>query len=79
MTTLIANSPTHALETLREEYDALAGLCLTRPQIARLLGVNQATVAHLLEQLEAEGVLIETLDHAYRRRETCGRHFTGDD
>lgn len=68
MTTMIANdSMDRSLAALREEYDALAGLCLTRPQIARLLGVDQVAAASLLEQLEAEGVLIETADHGFRR------------
>ena len=68
MATMITNlSADHSLERLREEYESLAGLRLTLTQVARLLDVDQERAAHLLGQLEEEGLLLETSDGLYRR------------
>ena len=66
-TTAAAVSADRDLGTLREEYESLPGLCLTLPQVARLLDVDRTCAAHLLEQLEAEGLLRLTAGGMYRR------------
>ena len=66
-TTAAAVSADRDLGTLREEYESLPGLRLTLPQVARLLDVDRTCAAHLLEQLETEGLLRRTAGGTYRR------------
>lgn len=55
------------IDRLRDEYESMAGLRLTLPQVARLLDVDEERAALLLGQLEAEGLLFEAAGGTYRR------------
>lgn len=65
--TTAAASQDRSLDKLRDEYESLAGLCLTLPQVARLLDVDREQARHLLERLETEGLLLEAAGGIYRR------------
>jgi hypothetical protein len=68
MTIMMADaSADRSLEKLRDEYESLAGLRLTLPQVARLLDVDQVQARQLLERLETEGLLLEATGGIYRR------------
>jgi hypothetical protein len=67
MTTIAESTMDRPLDLLREEFESMPGLRLTLPQVARLLAVNPEDAAHLLEQLEAEGLLLRDGEIAYRR------------
>jgi hypothetical protein len=60
-------SADRSLEKLRDEYESMAGLCLTLTQTARLLDVDRDCAALLLGQLEAEGLLLACPGGVYRR------------
>ena len=62
-----AMSTDRDLARLREEYVSLPGMCLDLPQVARLVGVDRVCAAHLLEELEAEGLLVRSTGRVYRR------------
>jgi hypothetical protein len=62
-----AVSTDRELARLREEFVSLPGMCLDLPQVARLVGIDQVYAAHLLEELEAEGLLARSAGHIYRR------------
>jgi CRP-like cAMP-binding protein len=58
MTTIAAAARVeHELMKLRGEYESMPGMCLNVQQAARLVGVDRACATHLLEELEAEGLL----------------------
>ncbi len=58
MTTIPAAAiPEHELMKLRDEYESMPGMCLNVQQAARLVGVDRDCATHLLEELEAEGLL----------------------
>ena len=66
-TTAAAVSADRDLGTLPEDYESLPGLRFTFLQVARLLDVDRTCAAHLLEQLEADGLLRLTAGGMYRR------------
>lgn len=55
--------------TLRSEFLAMPGLCLTAIQTARLLTIREPHATELLDSLVAEGFLIQTASGLYRRKE----------
>ncbi|MGH9140521.1 MAG: hypothetical protein ACRD2I_05195 [Vicinamibacterales bacterium] len=68
MATMIAAMFTDRdLARLREEFVSLPGMCLDLPQVARLVDVDKVCAAHLLEELEAEGLLVRSTRPIYRR------------
>ena len=54
------------LGVLRAEFEALPGLRLTLPQVARLLDVTRGSAEALVGQLEMEG-LLRSSGGVYRR------------
>jgi Fic family protein len=52
---------------LRNEFLSMPGLSITRPQVARLLGVRLDHARAMLEELEHEGFLVCDADGDYRR------------
>ena len=54
---------------LRCEFLSMPALCLTGPQVARLLDLPLASASRLLTDLERDGVLIRTPTGAYRLAE----------
>jgi mono/diheme cytochrome c family protein len=65
---LTIDAPVDAdLRTLRSEFLAMPGLCLTVPQVARLLSVPQPKARDLLDRLIGEGLLVHTVSGVYRR------------
>ena len=68
MTTIpAAASAEHDLMKLRDEYESMPGMCLNVQQAARLAGVDRECATHLLEELEAEGLLRRASGGLYRR------------
>lgn len=65
--TLLNASVEHDLLRLRQEFLAMPGLCLTAPQVVRLLGVPSETADLMLTTLQREGYLFRTMSGAYRR------------
>ena len=55
---------------LRCEFLSMPALCLTGPQVARLLTVPLASASRLLTDFEREGFLIRTPSGAYRLAES---------
>ena len=53
------------VELVQAEYLEMPGLCLTRPQIRRLWGLDDKTCDALLTQLLAAHVLRRTAHEAY--------------
>jgi DNA-binding IclR family transcriptional regulator len=66
-TTLLGTVVEHDLLRLRQEFLAMPGLCLTGPQVVRLLGVPVETADFMLTTLQQEGYLFRTMSGAYRR------------
>jgi hypothetical protein len=64
-----ADTTSNAVERLRDEYEAMVGLRLTRTQVARLLDIDEDGATQVLAQLEAEGLLVAASDGVYRRSE----------
>ena len=54
---------------LRCEFLSMPALCLTVPQVARLLDVPLASASRLVTDLERDGCLIRTPSGAYRLAE----------
>jgi hypothetical protein len=52
---------------LRSEFLSMPGLTITRPQVARLLGVRLEHARAMLDELEHEGFLVCDEDGDYRR------------
>ena len=50
---------------VRAEYEDMPGLCLTKPQMQRLWGLDQAACEALIEALMAARVLRRTCDGSY--------------
>ena len=68
MTTMSASPGVeHDLLRLRQEFLAMPGLCLTAPQVVRLLGVPSEIADLVLTTLQQEGYLFRTMKGAYRR------------
>jgi predicted transcriptional regulator of viral defense system len=68
MTTMTAAvSAEHELMKLRDEYLSMPGMCLNIQQAARLMGVDPECATHLLDELEAEGLLRRADGGIYRR------------
>jgi hypothetical protein len=44
---------------IRAEYDEMPGLCLTKPQVARLFGLDADVCEHILRACVDAGVLVE--------------------
>ena len=65
-TTTAARRAEHELVKLREEYESMPGMCLNIQQAARLVGVDRECATHLLDELEAEG-LLRAAGGIYRR------------
>jgi CRP-like cAMP-binding protein len=61
-----AVSAEHELVKLRQEYESMPGMCLNIQQAARLVGVDRECATHLLDELEAEG-LLQVAGGIYRR------------
>jgi hypothetical protein len=57
----------HVLERLRAEYLEMPGLRLTRPQVARLCGIDPTTCTLILEALLDEKFLCVKIDGRYAR------------
>lgn len=57
----------HGLGLIRAEYTEIPGLSLTRPQIQRLCGIDDATCDAMLEALEATRFLVRTSNLTYVR------------
>ncbi len=55
------------LLTLRQEFFDMPGLCLTAPQVVRLLDVPSEAADCMLTTLLQEGYLFRTTSGAYRR------------
>lgn len=53
-------------DRLRDEFLSMPALCLTIPQVARLLTIPVVSATRLLKDLESEGFLIRTPRGAYR-------------
>ena len=53
-------------DRLRDEFQSMPALCLTVPQVARLLTIPVVSATRLLRDLEREGFLIRTPLGAYR-------------
>jgi hypothetical protein len=62
-----AVSAQHELVKLRQEYESMPGMCLNIQQAARLVGVDRECATHLLDELEAEGLLLQAAGGIYRR------------
>ena len=58
------------IQIVRAEYEEMPGLCLTRPQVQRLLGLDARTCETLLEALVQAQVLRRTSDDAYVRADS---------
>jgi len=66
-TTLLSAGIARDLLTLRQEFFDMPGLCLTAPQVVRLLGVPSEAADFMLARLLQEGYLFRTTSGAYRR------------
>ena len=66
-TTLLSAGIARDLLTLRQEFLDLPGLCLTAPQVVRLLDVPSEAADCMLTTLLQEGYLFRTTSGAYRR------------
>ena len=58
------------LTIIRGEYEESPGLHLTRPQMRRLWGLDEATCDGVLESLVAAGFLRRTPDDAFVRSDS---------
>jgi hypothetical protein len=65
--TLLSAGVEHDLLTLRQEFFDMPGLCLTAPQVVRLLDVPSEAADCMLATLLQEGYLFRTTSGAYRR------------
>ena len=65
--TWLSTGVEHDLLTLRQQFRDMPGLCLTRPQAVRLLGVPSEAADFMLAALQQEGYLFRTMSGAYRR------------
>ena len=65
--TLLDIGVEHDLLRLREEFLAMPGLCLTGPQVMRLLDVPSDAADFMLTTLQREGYLFRTMNGVYRR------------
>jgi DNA-binding IclR family transcriptional regulator len=54
--------------TLRREFVAMPGLCLTTLQAARLLSIREPEAHALLDELLYEGLLVRDEEGQYRLR-----------
>ncbi len=55
------------LVRLRQEFLDMPGLCLTAPQVVRLLGVPSDAADFMLTLLQQEGYLFRSATGAFRR------------
>jgi DNA-binding IclR family transcriptional regulator len=65
--TLLSTGVEQDLLRLRQEFLDMPGLCLTAPQVVRLLGVPSEAAALMLTTMQREGYLFRTMSGAYRR------------
>ena len=68
MTVTISAPADAELPTLRMEFVAMPGLCLTTLQAARLLSIREPEAYALLDELVHEGLLVRDEEGLYRRR-----------
>ena len=54
-------------ELVRADYKEMPGLCLTRPQLQRLCGLDSTTCKEVLGRLLTEGFLKQIRRDRYRR------------
>jgi DNA-binding IclR family transcriptional regulator len=59
-------APQSDSERLRDEFLSMPALCLTVPQVARLLNLPVVSAIRLLKDLEGEGFLVHASGGAYR-------------
>jgi hypothetical protein len=65
--TLLSAGIARDLLTLRQEFFDLPGLCLTVPQVTRLLDVRSEAAVVILTTLQHEGYLFRSANGAFRR------------
>ena len=65
--TLLSAGIARDLLTLRQEFFDLPGLCLTVPQVTRLLDVRSEVAFRILTTLQHEGYLFRSANGAFRR------------
>lgn len=65
---IVAADPIDAdILRLRHEFGSMPALCLTVPQVTRLLDVRLDKAVDLLSALEGDGFLMRTHNGAFRR------------
>jgi len=63
---LLSTDIEHDLLALRQEFLEMPGLCLTAPQVVRLLGVPSEAADFMLTTLEEEGYLFRSANGSFR-------------
>ena len=61
------------LQRIRGEFEEMPGMCLTRPQAARLFGLTPAVCDRIFAELVRESVLYRAADDLYRLHEGAAR------